>query len=95
MDLSSADIPPEGLELRTFTLIGDVKVIAPDGARIQTQGVNLLGDTRQELVPPMADGPTIRITTSSLIGDVVVQSLSRLRDRTLKRYWRKLRKNEL
>ncbi|MGF1598682.1 MAG: DUF1707 domain-containing protein [Acidimicrobiales bacterium] len=91
IDLSSADIPPEGVELRLFSLIGDVKVLVPDGARVQVQGITLIGDTKQRLVPPMVDGPTIRISTFSLIGDVVVQSFSQLADRQLRRFWRNSR----
>lgn len=91
IDLSSADIPPEGVEIQVYSLIGDVKVLLPDGARVQVQAIKLIGDNRQRLVAPVADGPTIKITVVSLISDVVVQSLSQLSDRKLRRYWKKTR----
>lgn len=95
IDLTSADIPPEGVEIQVYNLIGDIKILLPDGARVQVQAIKLIGDNRQRIVAPVAGAPTIKITVVSLICDVVVQSLSQLTDRKLRRYWKKTRSAEL
>ena len=44
IDLSSATIPPEGVEIRASVGIGDVRVIVPDGATVKMRSFNVLGD---------------------------------------------------
>ena len=44
IDLSSATIPPEGVEIRASVGIGDVRVIVPDGATVRMRSFNVFGD---------------------------------------------------
>lgn len=91
IDLSSAHLDPGGVRIVVRSLIGDVKIIVPDGARVQAQVNGLIGDDRQVLVPPVAGGPTIRIQTFSVVGDAQVYSLSLVPPGPLRRLWATLR----
>ena len=51
IDLSSATIPPDGVEIRASVGIGDVRVIVPDGATVKMRSFNVIGD-RVEAVGP-------------------------------------------
>lgn len=92
VDLSSASIGPEGVTVNLRSLIGDSKVIVPDGARVQVDAVTVIGDRRQQLSPPQEGGPLIRIRGFHAIGDVQVYSLSLVPDGALRRLWAKLRR---
>ena len=91
IDLSSADIPPEGLTITAVTLLGDIKVIVPDGARVRVTGFHLLGDRQERLAPASASGPTITIKGFNLLGDIDVFSRSLLPKGGLRRWWLSLR----
>ncbi len=91
LDLSSADIPPEGVEVTGIALIGSVRVIVPDGARVVVDVVKLLGDRVERISPPTAGGPLIRVTGFVAIGDVGVYSLSQLPANSLAAWWRSIR----
>ena len=91
IDLSTADLPAEGITVTVVGLIGDLKVILPDGVRVQAQGSSLLGDTKKRLSAPLANRPTVRIKGLLAIGDVAVYSLSEVPVGPLRRLWAKLR----
>lgn len=91
VDLSSAGFGPDGLVVTARSLVGDVKVIVPDGARVQIDAFMLVGDKRQRLSPPIEGGPLIRINALNLIGDVKVYSLSLVPEGRLRQLWTKFR----
>lgn len=91
VDLSSALIGPDGVVISVRRLIGAVKVIVPDGARVQVEDITLIGDRREILTPPSVGGPTVRIRVFGLIGDVRVYSLSQVPEGPLRRLWAALR----
>jgi hypothetical protein len=91
VDLSTAEIPSDGLTITVVSLIGDVKVILPDGVRVQSQGSSLIGDSKERLSPPLANQPTIRIKGFLAIGDVAVYSLSEVPVGKLRKLWASLR----
>lgn len=91
IDLSSASFGPDGLVVTARSLVGDVKVIVPDGARVQIDAFMLVGDKRQNLSPPIDGGPLIRINVLNLIGDVKVYSLSLVPEGRLRQLWSKFR----
>lgn len=93
VDLSSASFGPEGITVDVRSLIGDAKIIVPDGARVQIETTLIVGDKRQALAPPVEGGPLIRITGFQLIGDLRVFSLSLVPDGPLRRLWSKLRRD--
>ncbi len=91
IDVSSAVIPEGGLDISATSLIGDVKIIVPDGARVQASVTSFIGDRKQALAEPIADGPVIRITSFNVVGDTKVYSLSLVPEGTLRRAWAALR----
>lgn len=93
IDVSSASIPPEGLEINARALIGDTKIILPDGARVQSNVVSVIGDRKEIIVEPMPGGPLIRINGFRLIGDVKIYSLSEVPIGKLRQAWAALRKS--
>jgi hypothetical protein len=93
VDLSSAALPPDGARIRVVSLIGDVKVILPDGAQAQIETFALIGDRVERLVPPLEGAPTIRISFLAGIGDVAVYSLSQVPAGPLRRLWSSLRRS--
>lgn len=94
VDLSSAGIGPEGVTINVRSLLGDTKVIVPDGARVQINAVQVIGDRREALSEPVAGGPLIRIAGFQAIGDLRVYSLSLVPDGALRRLWSKLRRKD-
>ena len=92
IDLSSAALPTEGFDLTALVLIGDVKVIVPDGAAVELTAFNLIGNSREQVVVPMAGAPTIRLSLFGAIGDSQVYSLSQVPEGKLRRLWRALRR---
>lgn len=92
VDLSSASIGPEGVTVNLRGLLGDARIIVPDGARVQVDATVIIGSKRLELSPPMEGGPLIRIDGLQAIGDLRVYSLSLVPDGALRRLWTKLRR---
>ncbi len=91
VDLSSAAIGPDGVTVSARSIIGDVKVIVPDGARVQVDASTLIGDKRQGLSTPIEGGPVVRVKAFSAIGDVRVYSLSLVPEGKLRKLWGALR----
>lgn len=91
LDLSSASIPPEGVEVIGANLLGDVRVIVPDGATVEVRGFNLMGDRTQHVVAPRAEGPVIVVRAFTLLGDLKLYSQSLVPDGPLRRWWLALR----
>lgn len=92
IDVSSAAVGPTGLDINVRSLIGDVKVIVPDGARVQCSVTSIIGDRKETLVPPIADGPVVRIHIVNVIGYAAVYSLSAVPEGALRRAWAALRR---
>lgn len=92
IDVSSAAIGPNGLDIKVRSLMGDVKVIVPDGVRVQSSVTVLIGSRKEELVPPVAGAPLIRINVLNVLGDAMVYSLSAVPEGALRRAWAALRR---
>ncbi|MEM8925501.1 MAG: LiaF domain-containing protein [Actinomycetota bacterium] len=92
VDLSSAAIGDGGVTVKTWSLVGDTRVIVPDGARVQVETISVLGDDAEAVTPPIGNGPVVRVRSFSLIGDTSVYSLSLVPVGALRRLWSALRK---
>lgn len=92
VDVSSAAIGPDGLDIKVRSLLGDVKVIVPDGVRVQSSMNVVIGSRKESLVPPVAGAPLIRINVVSVVGDAMVYSLSEVPEGALRRAWAALRR---
>ncbi|MDH3680276.1 MAG: DUF1707 domain-containing protein [Acidimicrobiia bacterium] len=93
IDLSSAAIPDRGVTVAAWSLIGDVKVIVPDGVRVQSQVISLIGDRTERLTPPQPGAPTVRVRVQLAVGDSGVYSLSEVPIGRLRRLWTALRRS--
>ncbi|MEL7157307.1 MAG: LiaF domain-containing protein, partial [Actinomycetota bacterium] len=91
VDLSSAALPAEGVRIDVRSVVGDVKVIVPDGARVQLQSTAVIGDRKSRLVDPIDGAPTVRIRAFTVLGDAAVYSLSEVPEGALRRLWTALR----
>lgn len=94
IDVSSATIPEGGVTVDAWSLIGDVKVIVPDGVRVQSQVISLLGDREERLTPPRPGAATVRIRIQLALGDAEVYSLSEVPVGRLRRLWAALRSSD-
>lgn len=81
LDLRAALVDAESLtdgvvEVSVVSLIGDVRVVVPEGVEVELTGLSLLGDRTLELarVPPRVGTPRLRLRAYGLITDVVVRS---------------------
>lgn len=91
VDLSSADLPPTGVTITASSVIGDVKVILPDGVRVQVEVLALIGDRKERLAAPRPGAPTVRVRIRTVLGDAAVYSLSEVPIGPLRRLWSALR----
>ena len=87
IDVSSAAIPEDGVTITARCLIGSIKIIIPDGARVQANSVCLVGDRKEIVVEPVSGGPVIRINAYAAIGDTKIYSLSAVPEGKLRKAW--------
>ena len=92
IDLSTATIPPEGVEIRASVGIGDVRVVVPDGATVKMRSFNVIGDRVEAVEPPMPSGPVVTERGRSMIGDIEAYSVSHIPPGRLRRAWERLRR---
>jgi hypothetical protein len=74
LDLSAAQLPPEGLTITKVSLIGGVSLIVPAGVRVESSGFALFGgrDIEADSAAP-ATGPVVRVRHFGLAGGVKVR----------------------
>lgn len=78
LDLRSVVCAETEVEITTWTLMGDLEVVVPDGVEVELGGFDLMGDRELRLapVPRVAGTPLIRVKAYTLMGDVTVRSSS-------------------
>lgn len=91
IDLSSANLPGGPVEILAVSVFGDVKLIVPDGARVECRSQQLIGSTEQDLAAATPLGPFVSIRSFGLFGDLKVYSRSRVPDGKLRSWWRSVR----
>lgn len=81
LDLRGALLDREALtdgvvDVRYFSLMGDLTVVVPEGVEVELRGFDVLGDRSLELAPvPMRPGaPRVRLHAYVIFGDVSVRS---------------------
>lgn len=64
------------VEITHYTVLGDIRVIVPEGVEVELAGMVLIGDRKLELaaVPLRPGTPRIRLRVFGLLGDVTVRS---------------------
>ena len=78
LDLRSVVCAEPEVEITTYTLMGDLEVVVPDGVEVELGGFDLMGDRELRLAPvSRAPGtPLIRVKAYTVMGDVTVRSSS-------------------
>lgn len=69
-------LPDNIVDIRVFSVIGEVDVIVPEGVEVEVSGMVLIGerDIRLEPVPRIPGTPLIRLHVFGLVGEVQVRS---------------------
>lgn len=76
LDLRQAEVTSSEVEITAYALMGDVKVIVPEGVDVELTGVAFMGDKKYKVadVRPLPGGPLIRVRAYAVMGDVKVES---------------------
>ncbi|RJL34189.1 DUF1707 SHOCT-like domain-containing protein [Bailinhaonella thermotolerans] len=74
LDLRQAQVLTDSVDIVATAVLGDVKVIVPDGVDVDVSGVAVLGDKkiRVEEAPAGRRAPVVRVRATALLGDVKV-----------------------
>jgi hypothetical protein len=73
LDLSTSTIPPTGVTITKFSLIGGLSVRVPHNCPVEISGLTLIGRKRIHTTSP-ADGPLIRIRAFGGFGGIRVEN---------------------
>lgn len=72
-DLREASFSAAEVQMKTWQLFGDVKVIVPPGTDVSLGGSSIFGDLEdRRRTAPSPDSPRVTVRSYSLFGDVVV-----------------------
>ncbi|RKS68917.1 cell wall-active antibiotic response 4TMS protein YvqF [Actinomadura pelletieri DSM 43383] len=74
LDLRGAQVPSGEVTVTATAVMGDVKIIVPDGVRVEVTGHNFLGDRRIAVREPHpgARVPVVRVNATVVMGDVKI-----------------------
>ncbi|MFD0536095.1 DUF1707 domain-containing protein [Actinomadura luteofluorescens] len=74
LDLRGAQVPTGEVHIAVTAVMGDVKIIVPDGVSIVLTGHNFLGDRRVAVRDPHpgARVPVVRVTAHAVMGDIKI-----------------------
>ncbi|MBG0830866.1 DUF1707 and DUF2154 domain-containing protein [Planomonospora sp. ID67723] len=80
LDLREAEVRTGAVvDIAATAIMGDVKIIVPDGVDVDLEGIAIMGDKKVQVIeaPPGANAPRIRVKAFALMGDVKVIGDSR------------------
>jgi hypothetical protein len=79
LDLREAEVRTNVVDILAISVMGDVKIIVPDGVLVDLDGVAVMGDKRVDAVQatPGMNVPMIRVHAYAVMGDVKVIGDSR------------------
>ncbi|MFI0486072.1 DUF1707 domain-containing protein [Actinomadura sp. 9N215] len=74
LDLRGAQVPTGEVSITATAVMGDVKIIVPDGVTVELTGRNILGDRKVFVRDPLpgARVPVVRVTAHAVMGDVKI-----------------------
>lgn len=74
LDLRGAQVPTGEVHISATAVMGDVKIIVPDGVSVELTGHNFLGDRRVSVRGPHpgARVPVVRVTATVVMGDIKI-----------------------
>ncbi|MEV7006301.1 DUF1707 domain-containing protein [Streptosporangium sp. NPDC051022] len=87
LDLREAEVRTDVVDIVATVVMGDVKIIVPDGVDIEIDGVTIMGDKKVQVIeaPPGMNVPLIRIKAYVVMGDLKVIGDSKAKP--LKKPW--------
>jgi hypothetical protein len=76
LDLRNAHISGEEVEIVAYAVMGDVKIIVPEGMDVELTGMAVMGDKQCNVtgIPVLPGSPLIRVRACVVMGDVKVRS---------------------
>jgi hypothetical protein len=76
LDLRQAEVTSSEVEIVAYAIMGDVKVIVPEGVDVELTGVAIMGDKKYKVkdAKPLPGAPLIRVRAYVVMGDVKVES---------------------
>lgn len=74
LDLRGAQVPSGEVSISATAVMGDVKIIVPDGVSVELSGRAFLGDRKVSVRDPHpgARVPVVRVTAHAVMGDVKI-----------------------
>ncbi|MGI5327741.1 DUF1707 SHOCT-like domain-containing protein [Actinomadura nitritigenes] len=74
LDLRGAQVPTGEVHISATAVMGDVKIIVPDGVAVELMGHAFLGDRRVQVREPCPGEriPVVRVTANAFMGDVKI-----------------------
>jgi len=74
IDLRDAIIPDNEVVISGYVVMGDLRIIVPDGIAVHNDGMQIMGDARVRTsgVAASPNGPTVRVRVTTVMGDLRV-----------------------
>jgi hypothetical protein len=87
LDLREAEVRGNVVDIVATCVMGDVKIIVPDGVDVELSGFAIMGDKKVKVIeaPPGQNAPIVRVKAYVVMGDVKVIGDSRAQP--IKRGW--------
>ncbi len=87
LDLRQAEVRTGVVDIMATAIMGDVKIIVPDGVDVELDGIAIMGDKKVQVIeaPPGTNVPIVRVKAYVLMGDIKVVGDSRAKP--LKKQW--------
>ncbi|MFG6191166.1 DUF1707 domain-containing protein [Nonomuraea sp. JJY05] len=74
LDLREAEVRTDMVDIMAVSVMGDVKIIVPDGVNVDLDGMAVMGDKRVDVLQaaPGMNVPVVRVRAYAVMGDVKV-----------------------
>ncbi|MFC5829131.1 DUF1707 SHOCT-like domain-containing protein [Nonomuraea insulae] len=97
LDLREAEVRTDQVDILAVSVMGDVKIIVPDGVTVDLDGMAIMGDKKVDVLqaPAGMNVPVVRVQAYAIMGDVKVVGDSRAqplqrRFAAWREHWRQL-----
>ncbi|MFI9560181.1 DUF1707 SHOCT-like domain-containing protein [Nonomuraea endophytica] len=87
MDLREAEVRTDVIDITAVAVMGDVKIIVPDGVEVDIDGFAFMGDKKVDVLEaaPGMNVPVVRVHGYAVMGDIKVYGDARAKP--IKRGW--------
>lgn len=81
LDLTKAELPPEGLTIDTLCVMGGGEITVPKGVNVEVTSIPIMGGVENKTdVPEHTDAPTIRIRSIAIMGGLEIRHKKKKKD---------------